>query len=84
MREVWEGVLELPSMCATSFPEVLCGWGAASPGGCGVSITNPGGLRFMLSAPHMAPEQNANQFYPEKNEGSENQPMQVLSEVKFR
>ena len=47
--------------------------GSSESRGCGVSITNPGGLRFMLSAPHMAPEQNPNQFYPEKNEGSENQ-----------
>lgn len=73
MREVWEGALELASLCATSCPEVLCGWGAVSPGGCGVSITNARGLRFMLSVPHMAPEQNPNLYYPEENEGSENQ-----------
>lgn len=73
MREVWEGAVELASLCATSCPEVLCGWGAVSPGGCWVSITNARGLRFTLSVPHMAPEQNPNQSYPEGNEGSENQ-----------
>lgn len=43
-------------------------------GGVGCPSLTPEASDLLLpSAPHRTPEQNPNQFYPEKNEGSENQ-----------